>query len=198
MFNGIILDVGTILHICKKSSDWKIEINTSLRTKEISIGNSIACDGICLTVIEILNNSFVVQASLETQNITNLIYWQKGYRVNLETALKIGDLLNGHFVQGHVDCCTTVLTIEKSGDSQIIQFELPQKLKKYVAYKGSIAINGVSLTVNAVDNTGFFVNIIPHTLDYTNLFDLKAGSFVNVEVDLLARYLEKIKLNKEV
>ena len=189
MFSGIIIDVGIALDICKKSQDWKIQIQTSLETEKISVGDSIACDGICLTVVEILNDSFIVQTSLETQNITNLIYWHKGYRVNLETALRIGDLLNGHFVQGHVDCCTKVLKIEGSGDSQVMQFALPQKLKKYIVYKGSIAVNGVSLTINSVDDATFFVNIIPHTLNYTNLSELKVDSFVNIEVDLLARYL---------
>ena len=188
MFSGIVVDVGTILHICKKSQDWKIEVSTSLNTENISIGDSIACDGICLTVIKVLKNSFIVQASLETRSITNLSYWKERYKVNLERALKVGDLLNGHFVQGHVDCCTKVLTIEESGDSKVIQFELPQKIKKYVVYKGSIALNGVSLTVNAVSKEGFFVNIIPYTWHHTNLSSLQVGSLVNVEVDLLARY----------
>ena len=188
MFSGIVVDVGTILHICKKSQDWKIEVSTSLNTENISIGDSIACDGICLTVIKALKNSFIVQASLETRSITNLSYWKERYRVNLERALKVGDLLNGHFVQGHVDCCTKVLTIEESGDSKIIQFELPQKVKKYIAYKGSIALNGISLTVNAVGKEAFFINIIPYTWHHTNLSYLQVGSSVNVEVDLLARY----------
>ena len=192
MFSGIVIDVGAVLYICKKSADWKIQVETSLNTRKISIGDSIACNGICLTVIEVLKNSFVVQTSLETRNITNLGDWQKGYKVNLEKALKVGDLLNGHFVQGHVDCCTQVLAIEKSGDSKVMQFELPKKVEKYIAYKGAVALNGVSLTINAVDDKSFFINIIPHTLNHTNLSNLQVGSLVNVEVDLLARYLEKI------
>ncbi|WPX96559.1 riboflavin synthase [Candidatus Bandiella euplotis] len=193
MFSGIIVDIGTISHINKESRDWKILIRTSLNLKEVSIGDSIACDGICLTVIEVLEHELVLQASLETQKVTNLAQWNNGYKVNLEKALKVGDLLNGHFVQGHVDCAVKLLGTETIGGSHALQFELPHKIKKYIVNKGAITINGVSLTVNEVTDHQFFVNIIPHTWGCTNLSNLIIGAKVNLEVDLLARYLEKLR-----
>ena len=192
MFSGIVADVGIIMHIDKQREDWKIQIRTSFDTEKISIGDSIACDGTCLTVTEISKDSFAVQASLATQNITNLTCWESGYNVNLEKALSVGDLLNGHFVQGHIDCTTKLLAITKSGESHVLQLEIPQKIKKYIAYKGSVTLNGVSLTVNAATEHDFSVNIIPHTWEHTNLSNLKISSLANIEVDLLARYLEKL------
>jgi riboflavin synthase len=192
MFSGIVADVGVVAHVDKQREDWTIQIRTSFNTAKIAIGDSIACDGICLTVTEISKNSFAVQASLATQTITNLTCWESGYQVNLEKALSVGDLLNGHFVQGHIDCTTKILAITKSGESHVLQLELSPKLKKYIAYKGSVTLNGVSLTVNAVTGSEFSVNIIPHTWENTNLSSLKVSSLVNIEVDLLARYLEKL------
>jgi riboflavin synthase len=192
MFSGIVIDVGVVIHIDKSIEDWRIQISTFLNIEEISIGDSIACDGICLTVIEISQDSFAVQASLETRSVTNLDCWRSGYRVNLEKALKVGGLLNGHFVQGHVDCPVKVLAIEKSGDSHMLKLELPQTIEKYVAYKGSVTLNGVSLTVNLVNRMDFLINIIPHTWEHTNLSDLSIGSLANLEVDLLIRYLARL------
>lgn len=192
MFSGIIADIGTIFAIDKDSDDWKVEIQTALDTSEITIGDSISCDGICLTVTEINNNTFVVQVSSETRKVTNINYWILGYKVNLEKSLRVGDLLNGHFVQGHVDCYTKIYEIEETGDSHKIRFILPEQLGKYITYKCSITINGISLTVNKVTKTFFEVNIVPHTWNNTNLSQLNDGSIVNVEVDLIARYLEKL------
>jgi len=192
MFSGIIADIGTIFAINKDSDDWKIEIQTALDTNEIAIGDSISCDGICLTVTEISNNSFIVQVSSETRKVTNVNYWILGYKVNLEKSLRVGDLLNGHFVQGHVDCCTKIFEIEETGDSHKIRFILPEQLSKYITCKCSITINGISLTVNKVTKTFFEVNIVPHTWNNTGLSQLNDGSIVNVEVDLIARYLEKL------
>ena len=192
MFSGIIADIGTIFAIDKDSDDWKVEIQTALDTNEITIGDSISCDGICLTVTEISGNSFVVQVSSETRKVTNANYWILGYKVNLEKSLRVGDLLNGHFVQGHVDCYTKIYEIEETGDSHKIRFILPEQLGKYITYKCSITINGISLTVNKVTKTFFEVNIVPHTWNNTNLSQLNDGSIVNVEVDLIARYLEKL------
>jgi riboflavin synthase len=192
MFSGIIADIGTIFAIDKNSDDWKVEIQTALDTNEIAIGDSISCDGICLTVTEIDDNTFVVQVSLETRKVTNVNHWILGYKVNLEKSLRVGDLLNGHFVQGHVDCCTKISEIKKDGDSHKIKFALPEQLGKYITYKCSITINGISLTINKVTETFFEVNIVPHTWDNTNLSQFNDGSIVNVEVDLIARYLEKL------
>ena len=196
MFSGIITDVGTISVIDKSTDDWKIEIKTSLDMNEIVIGDSISCDGICLTVIEIGNNSFIAQISSETKRVTNVSYWTVNYKVNLEKSLKVGDLLNGHFVQGHVDCCTKISEIEKDGDSHKIRFILPEQLNQYITYKCSITINGISLTVNKVTKTFFEVNIVPHTWNNTNLSHLSISSRVNVEVDLIARYLEKLHYSR--
>ena len=192
MFSGIIADVGTIFAIDKDSDDWKVEIQTVLDTNEIAIGDSISCDGICLTVTKIGDNNFVVQASSETRKVTNVNYWILGYKVNLEKPLRVGGLLNGHFVQGHVDCCSKISEIEEAGDSHKIKFILPEQLDKYITYKCSITINGISLTINKVTKTFFEVNIVPHTWNNTNLSQLDYGSTVNVEVDLIARYLEKL------
>ena len=192
MFSGIIADIGIIFAIDKDSDDWKVEIQTALDTNEIAIGDSISCDGICLTVTEIYDNAFVVQVSSETRKVTNVNYWILGYKVNLEKSLRVGDLLNGHFVQGHVDCYTKISEIEKDGDSHKIKFVLPEQLGKYITYKCSITINGISLTINKITKTFFEVNIVPHTWDNTNLSQLNDGSIVNVEVDLIARYLEKL------
>jgi len=192
MFSGIITDVGIVSVVNKNADDWKVEIKTVLDTNKINIGDSISCDGICLTVIEISNNSFIAQISSETRRVTNVNYWDLGYKVNLEKSLRVGDLLNGHFVQGHVDCCTEVYEIEKDGDSHKIRFILPEQLNQYITYKCSITINGISLTVNKVAKTYFEVNIVPHTWGHTNLSHISIGSRVNVEVDLIARYLEKL------
>lgn len=192
MFSGIITDVGIVSALNKNADDWKVEIKTVLDTNKINIGDSISCDGICLTVIEISNNSFIAQISSETRRVTNVNYWDLGYKVNLEKSLRVGDLLNGHFVQGHVDCCTEIYEIEKDGDSHKIRFILPEQLNQYITYKCSITINGISLTVNKVAKTYFEVNIVPHTWVHTNLSHISIGSRVNVEVDLIARYLEKL------
>jgi riboflavin synthase len=192
MFSGIITDVGTVSVLNKDTDDWKVEIKTVLDANKISIGDSISCDGICLTVIEISHDSFITQISSETRRVTNVNYWDLGYKVNLEKSLRVGDLLNGHFVQGHVDCHTEVLEIEKDGDSHKIRFILPKQLNQYITYKCSITINGISLTVNKVSKIFFEVNIVPHTWDNTNLSHISIGSKVNVEVDLIARYLEKL------
>ena len=192
MFSGIIADIGIIFAIDKDSDDWKVEIQTALDTNDIAIGDSISCDGICLTVTEIYDNTFAVQVSLETRKVTNVNDWILGYKVNLEKSLRVGDLLNGHFVQGHVDCYTKIYEIEKDGDSHKIRFVLPEQLGKFITYKCSITINGISLTVNKITKTFFEVNIVPHTWDNTNLSQFNDGSIVNVEVDLIARYLEKL------
>lgn len=192
MFSGIVADIGIIIDIDKNSDDWKVKIQTVFNTDKITIGDSISCDGICLTVTEIGNNNFTAQISSETRKITNASNWILGYKVNLEKSLRVGDLLNGHFVQGHVDYCTKISEIKERGDSRKIKFILLEKLDKYISYKCSITINGISLTVNKVTKTFFEVNIIPHTWNNTNLSHLNVGSVVNIEVDLIARYLEKL------
>ena len=190
MFSGIITDVGKILNIDKSSTDWKVTISTQFNIKEISIGDSICCDGICLTVINTGESCFTVEISSESRKVTNInTMWCKGYEINLEKSLRVGDLLNGHFVQGHVDCYSKIVEVSNKGDSHIIKVHLPDQICRFITYKGSISMNGVSLTVNEVNEDFFYVNIIPHTWENTNLSNLKKDSLVNLEVDLVARYL---------
>ncbi|RST67787.1 riboflavin synthase [Candidatus Aquarickettsia rohweri] len=192
MFSGIITDIGKILNIDKNLPDWKIIIGTKFNINKISIGDSICCDGICLTVINKYEKCFFVEVSSETRKVSNIDVWCEGYEINLEKSLKLGDLLNGHLVQGHIDCYSEILEISNEGDSHIIKVNLPKKIYKFITYKGSVAIHGVSLTVNKVEEKYFCVNIIPHTWKNTNLCHLKKGSIVNLEVDLIARYLVSI------
>ena len=196
MFTGIITDVGSIKSI-RHEGDTRIQLNTEFDTTTIDIGVSIACSGVCLTVVDKGDSWFAVDASGETLSCTNLGDWVVGTRVNLERALKVGEELGGHIVTGHVDGLGEVLAVTPEGDSVILQFSVPQTLAKYIAEKGSVTINGVSLTVNAVsDNdqkkTVFSINIIPHTQQNTTFSDIKTGDRVNLEIDILARYVARM------
>ncbi|MFQ3307168.1 MAG: riboflavin synthase [Candidatus Midichloriaceae bacterium] len=191
MFTGIIRDIGQVTEIRKKASDYRVKIKTNLNLSLVELGDSIACDGICLSVEEITKNEIVVYVSPETLSKTNIRYWKEMYNVNLETSLRVGDKLNGHFVQGHVDGCIKFIDSEKIGDSTIMTFEMPEEFKKFIVYKGAITINGISLTVNDVYSKNFCVNIIPITLQNTNLQYLEDEDFINFEIDLLARYVNK-------
>ncbi|HCN32944.1 MAG TPA: riboflavin synthase, partial [Rhodobiaceae bacterium] len=191
MFTGIISDVGTILEVTQMG-DTRYVIETSYDTKGIDIGASIACSGVCLTVIEKMETPsprFAVEASAETLNVTTAKKWAVGTKLNLERALKMGDELGGHIVSGHVDGLAEVLSIQAVGDSHVVWFRAPRSLARFVAAKGSVALDGVSLTVNAVDGTDFSVNVIQHTWDVTTLGRLQAGSKLNMEIDMLARYV---------
>lgn len=197
MFTGIITDVGQIRRVAQ-AGDLRVEIETAYDAAGIAIGASIACDGVCLTVVAkgsdaAGRNWFAVDVSAETISKTNAGRWKQGARVNLERALKIGDELGGHIVSGHVDGKASVESVMPEGDSRRIRFRVPEALKKYIAPKGSIAVDGVSLTVNEVDDAVFGVNIIPHTAAVTTLGALKAGDPVNIEIDLLARYVARLQ-----
>ena len=189
MFSGIITDVAEIDAIDKRKKDWLVTINCNLETSQISIGDSIACDGICLTVIRKNNNSFAVEVSEATRQVSNVLKWQNGVRINLEESLKMGERMHGHFVLGHVDNCAKIKKIFKIGQSHLLTIALPDELQKYVVAKGSIAINGISLTVNEIFRDVIAFNIIPHTWDNTNLSLLKVNDFVNIEVDYLAKII---------
>lgn len=196
MFTGIITDVGSIRSI-RHDGDTRVELNTEFDTTTIDIGASIACSGVCLTVVDKGSNWFSVDASGETLSCTNLGGWVEGTRVNLERALKVGEELGGHIVTGHVDGLGEILSVTPEGDSIIIMFSVPQNLAKYIAEKGSVTINGVSLTVNGVrdddqNQTVFNINIIPHTQQNTTFSDVKAGDKVNLEIDILARYVARM------
>ena len=195
MFTGIITDVGHIKSIEQKG-DTVLTIETSYDMSSVDIGASIASSGICLTVIDKGEGWYKVEASAETRACTNLSDWHEGTLVNLERALKVGDELGGHIVTGHVDAVGEIVKIDHEGDSKIFNFEMPESVAKFVAMKGSITINGVSLTVNKVykdaDKHIFNVNIIPHTQQHTNFHAAKVGDKVNLEIDILARYVARM------
>lgn len=191
MFTGIITDMGRLRRVAAER-DTRLEIETRWDTGRIALGASIACAGACLTVVETGPGWFAVEASAETLSCTTLGDWCVGRHINLEAALKLGDELGGHIVSGHVDGVGTVAARSPDGASVRFTFEMPDELAHFVAAKGSIAVDGVSLTVNAVDGRRFGVNIIPHTLEHTTLADLRPGDRVNLEIDMLARYVARL------
>ena len=192
MFSGIIADVGTITRAEDREGGLRLSVSTkALGMDDVQLGDSIAVNGVCLTVVERKNESFTVDVSRETLNCTAGLGAQ-GARVNLEKALRLSDRLGGHLVSGHVDGVGEVVTFTDIGESWKLVVRAPQALAKYIAVKGSITINGVSLTVNEVDGAVFSVNLIPHTLAVTTLNELCAGAKVNLEIDLIARYVERM------
>lgn len=191
MFTGIITDIGRVRSI-KPRGDTRFEIETAYDTATIEIGASIACSGACLTVVDKGEGWFAVDVSAETLAKTNLGSWREGTPINLERSLRLGDELGGHIVLGHVDGVGTVASMTPEGDSVRFRFEVPPQLKSYVAPKGSIAVNGVSLTVNEVDGASFGVNIIPHTQQMTTFGKMSPGDRINLEVDVLARYVARL------
>jgi riboflavin synthase len=197
MFTGIISDVGRVRRVVP-GTDVRLDIDTSYDPAGIALGASIACSGVCLTVVEkgVTGNArwFAVEASPETLSLTTLGLWNEGTRVNLERAMKLGDEFGGHIVSGHVDGVGEIVSVKPVGDtwgSTGFVFRAPAKLMPYIAAKGSVALNGVSLTVNRVDSETFAVNIIPHTLKETTFGAAKAGDPVNIEIDMLARYVAR-------
>lgn len=192
MFSGIIADVGSIHQATDRDGGLRLVIATRmLDLGDVQTGDSIAVNGVCLTVIEHTADSFTVEVSKETLNCTVGLD-SPGAPVNLEKALRLSDRLGGHLVSGHVDGVGEVAEFANLGESWKLTVHAPQPLAKYIAIKGSITINGVSLTINQVNGNGFSVNLIPHTLAMTNLKDLKVRSRVNLEVDLIARYVERM------
>jgi len=196
MFTGIITDVGTVRKI-EPRGDTRIEIETHYPTTEIDLGASIACSGPCLTVVEKGEGWFAVEASAETMSRTSLAGWNVGTKVNLERALCVGDELGGHIVSGHVDGQARILDLRPEGDSLRFDFEAPVDLKGFIAEKGSVSLDGVSLTVNKVDGARFGVNIISHTQTHTTFGERKKGDYVNLEIDTLARYVGRLLENNQ-
>ena len=191
MFTGIITDMGTIVSVDKTRGDARFAIYTDYDLEKVDMGASIACAGCCLTVVKKVDDMFFVDVSAETLSKTNLGSWNDGDKVNLEQSLKLGDELGGHIVSGHVDGLATCISITKEGDSHRLVFETPEGFDKFVAPKGSVALDGISLTVNEVDGNQFGVNIIPHTWTHTTLGRLKEGDTVHFESDTIARYVAR-------
>ncbi len=191
MFSGIITDIGRVVAIEKKG-DTRLWIGTTYNLDSITVGASIAHNGVCLTVVEKGEGRFAVEASAETLSITTLGAWQEGTAINLEQSLSLGAEIGGHLVYGHVDGVGTIEACRPEGDSLRFSLRVPEALSAYIAPKGSVAVDGVSLTVNEVEGSLFGVNIIAHTAEKTNFGSLQAGDRVNIEVDMLARYVARI------
>lgn len=191
MFTGIVTDIGRVRKVEPTERDRRYEIETAWDTATIELGASISHAGCCLTVTETGPGWFAVEVSGETLSKTTLGGWKAGDRVNLERAAKLGDELGGHIVSGHVDGLGRVVSVTPEGGSHRIDIEAPAPLHRFIAPKGSITVDGVSLTVNAVEGRTFGINIIPHTWQATTLGGLKSGDAVNLEIDMLARYLAR-------
>lgn len=191
MFTGIITAIGTISEI-EKDGDWTLRIKTPWDCAAIALGASIACSGVCLTVVDRADDWFQVAVSAESLSRTTIGNWQIGTHINLERALSLGDELGGHIVSGHVDGLAKLVSITASEDSHLLQIEVPQSLKGFIAEKGSVALDGISLTVNHVDDSQFGVNIISHSWTNTTLADRQPGDMINLEIDMLARYVARL------
>jgi riboflavin synthase len=194
MFTGLISDIGEV-RTAEKRGDTHLVIATRYDVDAIDVGASIACSGVCLTVTArgtAEDRWFSVSASAETVSRTTISEWCAGRRINLERPLRLGDELGGHIVAGHVDGVAEVIAIRPEGESRRMTLEIPAPLSRFVAPKGSVALDGVSLTVNEVEATRFSINVIPHTLGATTLGDAKIGSRLNFEADLLVRYVARL------
>ena len=193
MFTGIVQAIGEVRALTPRNGDVELLIATAnLGLDGVAIGDSISVSGCCLTVTRLTADSFAADASLETLQVTNLGSWRPGQRVNLEKALRAGDPLGGHYVTGHVDGIAAVVGSASDARSLRVEFEVPAPLARYIARKGSVAVDGVSLTVNEVEDNVFGVNIIPHTQAVTTLGRLVVGARVNLEIDQVARYVERL------
>ena len=193
MFTGIVTDLGEILELEQKG-DLRARIKTNYDTAGITFGASIACDGICLTAVDFGDDWFDVEISSETvsKTIIGAGLWKVGHTINLERSLKVGDELGGHIVSGHIDGIAKVTSIKDEGDSTRFVFEAPSELARYIAPKGSVALNGTSLTVNEVDSNTFGVNLVPHTKKVTSWGKTQLNDPINLEIDTLARYVARL------
>jgi riboflavin synthase len=191
VFTGIVTDIGEVASVTR-NGDARFVIRTAYDTATIAVGASICCAGCCLTVVSLSASTFAVDVSAETLSKTTLANWKPGALVNLERALRMGDELGGHLVSGHVDGVGEIVSIGAEGDSRRFRFRVPAALARFIASKGSVALDGTSLTVNEVDGTEFGVNIIPHTQAVTTWGHARVGDPVNVEIDMLARYVARL------
>jgi riboflavin synthase len=194
MFTGIIAAVGSVEQLEPRGGDLRLTINTGkLDIADMQLGESVATSGVCLTVVEKSNRSYVADVSVETLSCTTIGDWSVGQQVNLERALRLADRLGGHLVSGHVDGIGEILERRSTARAEQFVVRAPQSLSKYLAFKGSVAVDGISLTLNAVSKDGFELTIVPHTLAETTMTNYKPGTKVNLEVDLVARYLERLQ-----
>ena len=192
MFTGIVTHIGSVRQIIK-GGDTRLEITVPFETGDLDIGASVACSGACMTVIEKGADWFAVSVSGESLAKTTLGRWHRGTAVNLERALKAGDEMGGHIVSGHVDGVGALVSMAREGDSTRMTFEAPEGLRRFIASKGSITIDGISLTVNDVGPATFDINVIPHTQAVTTLGERQVGDAVNLEIDMLARYVARLQ-----
>jgi len=188
MFNGIIKNIGIVKNIHKNKNDSVLELNSNIKFKKNNIGMSICCSGTCLTLLSFTKKKSKFFLSKETLNVTNFKHIKKNDKINLELPIKFGDPISGHFVQGHVDATEKIESIKKIGSSWNIKFSIKNNFRRYIIKKGSIAINGVSLTISKINKKSFEIVIIPHTLKWTNLIYLKKNDLVNVEFDIIRKY----------
>ena len=193
MFTGIVAGMGRVVAVEPRGGDVTIRIDTGdLAVGDVGLGGSIAVNGVCLTATQLEAHAFSADVSVETLSLTTLGAWRAGARVNLEKALRAGDALGGHYVTGHVDGVGEVVARHDDARSVRVKFRVPADIARYIARKGSVCVDGVSLTVNAVDGAAFEVNLVPHTLGVTILGEYRAGTRVNLEVDIIARYVERM------
>ena len=198
MFTGIIQSIGQVVSCEKRAGDLRLTVQApSLDWSDVALGDSIATNGVCLTAVVLNGDVFVADVSVETMDNTTVASWQVGERVNLEKALTPQSRLGGHIVSGHVDGVGEVLSRTPDARSERFQIRAPKALAKYIAHKGSITVDGISLTVNAVSGDVFDLNIVPHTLQHTVMGDYHAGTKVNLEVDVIARYLERLLMGEQ-
>jgi riboflavin synthase len=195
MFTGIISAIGDIASLEERGGDVRLTIRSgNLNLADVQLGDSIACNGACLTAVELTGEGFVADVSVETLNLTTIGNWQTGSRINMEKAMQATDRFGGHIVSGHVDGIGEVVALEEDARSWRFRLRAPREIAKYIAHKGSITVDGTSLTVNIVEGAEFELNIGPHTMQHTVMGDYKVGTKVNLEVDLVARYLERLLL----
>ncbi|MGB2374934.1 MAG: riboflavin synthase [Porticoccaceae bacterium] len=193
MFTGIISAIGEIAELEHRQGDVRISIHApELGFDDVRLGDSIACNGVCLTAVELIANGFIADVSVETLSLTTIEHWDLNSRINLEKAMQASDRFGGHIVSGHVDGIGEVVSLHEDARSWRFTIKAPDNLAKYIAQKGSITVDGTSLTVNAINGSEFELNIVPHTMIHTVISDYQVGTKVNLEVDLIARYLERL------
>ena len=198
MFTGIISAIGEIAELEHRQGDVRLSIQApELGFDDVRLGDSIACNGVCLTAVELIEKGFIADVSVETLSLTTIEYWKLNTRINLEKAMQASDRFGGHIVSGHVDGIGEVVSLHEDARSWRFTIKAPANLAKYIAQKGSITVDGTSLTVNAVKGSEFEMNIVPHTMIHTIISDYKVGTKVNLEVDLIARYLERLTCTDE-